>query len=160
MQATIRHRRLRTGIALLLGLGMAGQAGAFDDDLLKGEVQIEYRQGVMEALGGNASAISAVVIDGADEYRGNLETHARFIRDMTEDIPALFPEGSDFGDTDALPEIWEEPEKFEERADDTHEKAVALFQAVEEENEEEIGPRFRELGESCSACHDDFREGD
>lgn len=149
------------GMTLVLGVAFSGPSIAFEDnDMFAAEAQIEYRQGVMRAIGGNAASLAAILVDGADEYRGNLETHARFIRDMTEDIPSLFPEGSDFGDTDALDEVWENRDEFEQRAEDTHEAAVAFDEAVEAGNDDEIGPRFRELGESCTACHDDFRRGE
>lgn len=143
------------GIALALGIGAMTHAQAFEET----EAQIDYRQGVMRAIGGNAASLAAVIIDGAEDYRGNLAIHARYIVDMSRDIPALFPEGSDFGETNALPGIWEEQEKFARLSEDTHKAAVALLEAIEA-GEENLGPRFREMGQSCTACHDEFRQSD
>jgi cytochrome c556 len=148
-------RGLCFGIALTLGFGAMSQVHAFEEV----EATVDYRKGVMRAIGGNAAALAAVIMDGADDYRGNLAIHARYIVDMTRDIPALFPEGTDFGETNALPSVWEDQEKFAGLSEDTHKAAVALLEAIEA-GEENLGPRFREMGQSCSACHDDFRHRD
>jgi cytochrome c556 len=155
-RAIVNIRHLLVGTALCLGLAASGSIHAFEDGA---EIVIDYRQGVMRAIGGNVASTAAVVVDGAD-FRDNLLTHARYIADMTRDIPALFPEGSDFGETDALPSVWEEPEKFAERALATHEAALALVEAVEQGDEAALGARFRDLGQACKACHDDFRHSD
>lgn len=148
-------RGLCFGLALTVGLGLGAvtQVHAFEDD----EVKIDYRKGAMRAIGGNMASLAAVIVDGAEDYRGNLALHARFIAEMSRDIPSLFPEGTDFGETDALPGIWENWERFGELSTNTNEAAVALLEAIEA-GEENLGPRFRELGQSCSACHDDFRQ--
>ncbi|MFO7954672.1 cytochrome c, partial [Thioalkalivibrio sp.] len=58
---------------------------------------------------------------------------------------------------DAKEEIWDDWERFEELASDTREAAEALHTAVEAGDEDEYAIRFRDLGQSCQACHDDFR---
>jgi cytochrome c556 len=122
------------------------------------EAIIDYRKGVMKSIGGNMASLAAVLVDGA-EYRANLIHHARFIAEFMQDVPALFPEGSDFGETDALESVWQKREEFEKRAAATREAAGLLLRAVET-NDEAMALRFRELGESCRACHEDFRRRD
>jgi cytochrome c556 len=150
-------RGLCFGIALTLGLGLGAvtQVHAFEED----EVKIDYRKGAMRAIGGNMASLAAVIVDGAEDYRDNLALHAGFIVNMTRDIPSLFPEGTDIGETDALPAIWEDMDRFTELSEENHQAAVALLEAIEG-GEANLGPRFRELGQSCSACHDDFRHRD
>ncbi|OOG28134.1 cytochrome C [Thioalkalivibrio denitrificans] len=145
------------GIALTLGLGLgaAAQVHAFEEI----EAKIDYRQGAMRAIGGNMASLAAVIVDGVEDYRDNLALHARFIVDMSRDIPGLFPEGTDFGETNALPAIWENWERYEQLSEDTHQAAVRLLEAIEA-GEANLGPRFREVGQSCTACHDDFRHRD
>ena len=141
---------------LVLGLVASGPAFAFDDGA---EATIDYRQGLMRALGGNVAATAAIIVDGA-EFRDNLLIHTRYIVDATRDIPALFPEGSDFGETDALPSIWEEVEKFAQRSQENHEAALALHEAVEQGDDAAIMAGFRSVGQSCRSCHEDFRRRD
>lgn len=149
-------RNILVGSAIALALGVSGPVYSFDDGA---EVTIDYRQGLMRALGGNMSATAAIVVDGAD-FRDNLLVHTRYIVDATQDIPALFPEGSDFGETDALMSIWEDPERFAELSRENHEAALALHEAVEEGDDAALMSRFRSVGESCRACHEDFRRRD
>jgi cytochrome c556 len=158
MQQPVRFTRsIAVAVAMTLGLGLAAtsQVHAFDSI----EATVDYRKGVMRAIGGNTAALAAVIVDGADDYRANLAIHARYIVDMTKDIPALFPEGSDFGETGALPAVWENQEKYAELSENTHKAAVSLLSAIEG-GDQDLGPRFRELGQSCRACHDDFRQRD
>lgn len=145
-------RGLCLGVALTLGLGTMSQVHAFDDI----EAKVDYRKGVMRAIGGNTAALAAVIVDGAEDFRGNLAIHARYIVDMTKDIPGLFPEGTDFGETNALSAVWEDQARYAELSENTQKAAVALLEAIEA-GEDNLGPRFREMGQSCRACHDDFR---
>ncbi|WP_024327363.1 cytochrome c [Thioalkalivibrio sp. AKL19] len=138
--------------ALTIGLGATSTVHAFDEH----EATIDYRQGVMRAIGGNVGAIAAVVVDGAD-FGDNLKMHTSQLVALSQDIPGLFPEGSDFPDTDAKEEIWDDWEHFKELSSDTQEAAKALHAAVEAGDEDEYAIRFRNLGQSCQACHDDFR---
>lgn len=149
-------RNLFIGTAMVLGLAASGSVHSFDEGA---EVTIDYRQGLMRALGGNVSATAAIIVDSAD-FRDNLAIHVRYIVDATRDIPALFPEGSDFGETDALPSIWEDAEKFALSSSENHEAAVALHEAVEGGDDAAIMAAFRNLGQSCRSCHEDFRRGD
>ncbi len=149
-------RKLLVGAALTVGLGTAGNLPAFE---MGAEATIDYRQGVMRAIGGNVASTAAIVIDGAD-FGDNLLMHVRYLVDATKDIPSLFPEGSDFGETDALPSVWEEPEKFAERSSANHEAALALLEAVEQGDDAVIRGAFRDLGQSCRSCHEDFRHRD
>ena len=137
---------------MVLGLGSLGTTHAEE------QIIIDYRQGVMKAVGGNMASLAAVIVDGA-EYRANLIHHARFVSQFMQDVPALFPEGSDFGETDALMSVWEKREEFEQRAADTRKAAELMLEAVEE-GDAAMALRFRELGESCRACHEDFRRSD
>ena len=119
---------------------------------------VDYRQGAMSAVGGNISAVAAIVMSGAD-FRDNLPEHTRALVALTEDIPALFPEGSEHADSDARAAIWEDFEAFESLSFDTHEAARNLHEAVTAgADDAELMSAFRVLGESCRSCHDDFRD--
>lgn len=149
-------RKLFVGTVLIVGLAASGAVHSLDEGA---EATIDYRQGLMRALGGNTAATAAVVVDGAG-FRDNLLIHVRYIADATRDIPALFPEGSDFGETGALPSVWDEPEKFAERSRENHEAALKLLEAVEQGDDAAILAAFRGVGQSCRSCHEDFRRRD
>ena len=51
---------------------------------------------------GHIGAISRIIRAGLGGYKGHITDHAVAIQNAAKIIPAMFPEGSDFDDTDAL----------------------------------------------------------
>lgn len=140
-------------VTALLG-GMASVFAANEP-----EDVIKYRQNVMKTNGANAAA-AAAIIQGKVDMKNRLADHAKTLETFTKNIPALFPKGSDFGaDTKALDAIWKKPADFEKKAKDTEEKAAAFSKAVAS-NDPQMGAKFKALGDSCKACHKDFRKED
>lgn len=135
-------------IATLL---LASQPGFAD-----AEGEIKYRQGVMDAVGGHMSAMAAILRNQV--YFDNFQLHANAMADLAEVVPHVFPEGSGDGKTEALPEIWEEPEDFQVRVDDFVKAARNMAAAAETGEMGEIAPAIDTLGKSCKGCHDNFRE--
>lgn len=75
-------------------------------------------------------------------------------------IEKWFPQGSgpDQGiETEALPVIWERPDEFSALWQDYVTAAENLSSAVASRDLDLVRQRTREVGESCSACHDVFR---
>ena len=136
----------------LCGLSVAALAEESDP-----EAVIKYRQGVMHAQGGHMSAMAQIVrgkIDDGDR----LIAHAKALDSIIGNIPDLFPEGSDFGETEALEEIWSNWEKFADAAKTAEQRSEVFLNAVASGDKESIGKGFKALGEACKACHKDFRE--
>lgn len=142
-----------TSLMMVTLLLSSGSAMAFDEGA---EAVIDYRQGVMRSLGGHTASTAAILVDGAD-FADRLPGHAHALVELTRDMPRLFPEGSDFGETAALPSVWENPEDFAVRAEANHAAAVALAEAIENGQTEGLGTLFREVGQSCRSCHQEYR---
>lgn len=130
---------------------VAGAAAAAD-----AEDVIKYRQASMKALGGHATAM-AQIIRGKVAFSSRLEGHAQAAAALTRDLPALFPEGSDFGETDAKAEIWKKRAEFEKVAADAGKAAESLLAAVRGGDKAAVGKAFEGLSQSCKGCHEDFR---
>jgi cytochrome c556 len=128
------------------------QAWAEDDS----EEVIKYREKVMKSLAAHNGAISSI-IKGKVSYKNHLEMHAQAIADATGTIIALFPEGSDFGETRAKPEVWSKRAEFEKAAKNSEQAAANFLKAVQSK-EKDLGPYYKKLGESCKECHKQFRE--
>lgn len=118
---------------------------------------IKYRKNVMKANGAHMAAMAAI-LQNKVRYRTHMASHARAVQAGTDDILGLFPKGSDFGDTEALDAVWQKRPEFDERAKDTRAKAKALVKAIASNDPKIYEPRFRELSDSCKACHKDFRK--
>lgn len=122
----------------------------------KVESAIQYRQNVMQAIGGLVGTSVGQIRDTL-EYGPELKAVAQGLQALTRDIPSLFPAGSDFGETDAKAEIWENWEQFEQSAADTREAVDGFAAAVDGGDRREMLRAFKEMGDACKACHEDFR---
>ncbi len=117
---------------------------------------IKYRQNVMKSNGAHMAAAGAI-LQGKVEYKKDLAYHAKALQAINSNVAALFPKGSDFGDTKALDGVWSKRADFEKRAKDTRAKAHAFAKAAGGDTKVALG-KFKELSDSCKACHKDFRK--
>jgi len=140
----------------LVAIGMAGPLAAETS----AEDALEYRESAMTALRGHIGAV-AKIVRGLVEDRGFLQKHADALASGAAELDHLFPAGSDVGDSEALPVIWENPEAFAATVDKAK-QATAEFSKVIAEggNRAAVAAAFREVGGSCRGCHDDFRRSD
>lgn len=81
---------------------------------------------------------------------------ARDISVTSKKIPELFPEGSEGGESDALPSIWKEWDRFTKSAEDLDRVAGELVAVLEAGSAEWKGA-FKKVADTCKACHQDFR---
>ena len=76
--------------------------------------------------------------------------------DQKLDIDALFPAGSDKGDTTASPKIWEDMAGFQAEVDKF--KAVtAAAVAAPAQDIEALKLQVGSIGQACSSCHETYR---
>jgi len=123
------------------------------------ENYIKYRQAMMKAIGGHTAAASQIV-RGKVAPEGHLLMHALALAELSKDITHLFPEGSDFGETQAKEEIWAEWAKFEEAAENSKNAAADFAAAAAGKDSRQIADAFKAVGKSCKGCHKDFRQKD
>ena len=142
-------KRVLIAVAIAGTLGAGGPAAA-------DQGAIDYRQSVYQSIGGHMSAISGILKQEVP-HTGDLALHARGIASLAPLTRHLFPEGSGDGKTKARSAIWERPEEFDARRQDFIEAAASLREVAEADMQTYVGA-FRQLGEACKACHDDFKE--
>ena len=151
----LKHLQPRAKIAcfsLLLGLSCSTHAQDTDTDAV-----IKFRQGVMKAQGGHMGAM-AQIVRGKVDYPDQLLAHAKALNSIAHNVDKLFPEGSDFGETEAKEEIWSNWDKFQEAADRLGNEAQNYVKAVESEDKKAIGQSFKKLADACKGCHKKFRQ--
>ena len=143
------------GLTLITAINLQVQAEEYDPEAL-----IEYREEVMEAIKGHNKAIKAI-LEGKVPYADHLDMHMTSLEALLGRVGELFPEGSDFGETEAKDAIWENPEKFRQ----TVEKAQNAFQTFKSElakgdNRASLDA-YKKFGkDSCGNCHKSFRKKD
>jgi len=145
--ARISHCILFASVCLMTGTAFAAEP----EDIIK------YRQSVMKANGAHMAAAGAI-INGKVDFKGQLGDHAKALQTINKDINSLFPKDSDFGETKALDAVWKNNADFQKRAKDSAQKADALAKTVAAGDSKNYGARFKELSDSCKACHKDFRK--
>lgn len=142
-------------LAVLCLTGLSIPAGAETTP----ENSIKYRKAVMDAMAGHTSAFSMIAFGMVDQPEF-LEGHANALADAGAQLSILFPEGSGEGDTHALPEIWDDADKFSEAVAKGEKASADLRAAAASGDKKAIVGAFKALGQSCKGCHESYREED
>ncbi len=102
----------------------------------------------------------AQMIRGKRPFDAEVATDAAMaIAEHAEAIPEKFPEGTIRGPSEAVPEIWESWDEFVRLSEELKTKAEALSVAAKSAADAaELSPEFRDVGSTCMACHEDFRQ--
>jgi len=119
----------------------------------------DYRAAIMTSLKGHIVA-SSMIVRGLIDNDGYLVEHAKGLENSVGEIHRVFQHGSNVDESKALPGIWEDAEKFAAAIAKSEEATVAFTKAAASGDAEAIGGAFRNVGMSCSGCHDDFRMAD
>lgn len=143
------RQHAKQSAALLLTAGLTILVWA------NGDADHDYRHHVMEALEYHMKSIS-LIVRGEVDHEDHLGMHVDALTDLASIAHELFPEGSQ--SAEALPEIWENPEEFDEAMTRFQSVALELRQAAATNDISAIGGTMRRLGRTCKGCHDKFRE--
>ena len=103
---------------------------------------------------------SSLIVRGRISHRDQLKVHADGILSLSQDIPKLFPEDFDFGETRARETIWERWDDFKKASDKSKTSIESFVRAVEAGDGNNLVATFRKVSEGCKGCHKDFRQKD
>lgn len=123
----------------------------------KEEKAIDYRQGVMTAIGWNFGPIGAMVKGEQPFDKNVVARNAEFIAVLSKMAPDGFIPGSDKGQTKAKPEAFTDV-KFKGGMEKFQTEAAKLAEVAKTGNMDQIKPQFGEVAKTCKACHDNFRQ--
>lgn len=147
----MRQKKSLLIISLLLLAGTSSVALAEPGD------DIKYRKSVMKAIGGHMGAIAAIM-QGKAGHAKHLRSHAIGLNAASKSVRDTFQAGSADGETRALAAVWDKPAEFKQVVSKFETAADGFLKAVDTGDQSKIGAAMKELGGSCKACHDDFRE--
>ena len=114
------------------------------------EEAVVMRKALMREDGGLMRTLNG--LSGPDAVAALTTVHTNFSH-----IPALFPEGSIVGDSDALPAIWENWETFTGIVESGKAAATEAIAAAEAGDATAYATALRALGGTCGQCHQQFR---
>lgn len=143
-------------IALAVVLAGGVFAGAGSGLAHKGATGIvKERMDAMKSLKEDMKAISDM-FRGRMPYKSDEVTwRADRIKAHGRDFERLFPSGSNSGPSEASPRIWSEWSRFMGQSADMTAAARRLMEAARKEAAARTA--FGALGQTCRACHDDYR---
>ncbi|WP_160000674.1 cytochrome c [Roseomonas sp. 18066] len=116
---------------------------------------VAERKAGFKRMGGHLEAIKALLDNPA-----GLRAEAGRASDMQAffgGLPALFPPGSDKGETRALPAVWSDRAGFEAAGAGATAAAAKLQQAMAAGDTSAAAGAFREMGGACGTCHRGYR---
>jgi len=120
---------------------------------------IKYRKAIMSAMAAHVGAFLLVNM-GKVEHPDHLQAHANALADLGAQVRDIFPVGTDTGNTDALPLIWQEKEQFMQLVGKLENSSTQLREAVAGNDKPGAMTAFKSLGEACKGCHDRYRKPD
>ncbi|HEY4193717.1 MAG TPA: cytochrome c [Mesorhizobium sp.] len=140
-------RKLILAISLL---ALSGSAALAD--------QIQDRQAIMKERGKIVGGL-AKIVKGEQEFdAAAVMTALQALQVNAEkfDVDALFPAGSDKGDTTASPKIWEDMAGFK-AAEDKYLADVKAANAAAPADVDALKTQLGILGGDCGTCHKAYR---
>jgi cytochrome c556 len=143
--------------AATLGLATALTALPAAAQFRNAEAAIKYRQSAMYLQNDHLGRLFAMA-------NGRVPFDAKVAAEQIEIISVLnrlqfaaFIDGSDKGNTRAKPEVWTEKDKFAAAVAKSQEDVGKLV-AVKTGSLDQIKTAVGAVGESCKACHDNYRK--
>lgn len=124
----------------------------------KPEDAIKYRKASFTVMAAHFGRIGAMA-NGRVPFDAKVAAENAAIVETMSRLPwAAFGPGTDKGDTRALPDIWKEQDAFKAGADKMQAEIGKLVGATKTGNLDSVKAAFGAAGQTCKACHDDFRK--
>ncbi|MEO8175364.1 MAG: cytochrome c [Sphingomicrobium sp.] len=120
--------------------------------------RMHVRHEGMERIGKTFKIVGRTLKSGSPDL-ALVRSSAATIAGLAAKSPTWFPAGTgpDLGKTGAKPEIWQKPADFVAK-DQAFRQASAAFDAAAKAGDMAvIQARFSDLGKTCKACHDSYR---
>ena len=154
--------RLKSLGVVLGGTLLLGAAAAYADK--RDESAVATRQGALKVMGFYMGPLGGMA-------RGRMPMDVDLVAKNAERIGSIAPMLTDTFkrntaesgvETEALPVIWEEPEKFQGKIDNLMARAEDLQRIAADSDSDAAAVKggIAKLGGACGSCHDDFRVKD
>ena len=124
----------------------------------KPEDAVKYRKAAMTLQGATFGRVAAMA-NGRVPFDAKVAAeNIEFVAMLNKLQFSAFVEGSDKGDTRVKPEIWTQKDKWNAAVAKSQEDVARLVAAGKTGNLDQIKAAVGSVGQSCKACHDDFRK--
>ncbi len=145
-----------TGLRVLAASIIVIAASPASAQFQKTEDAIKYRQSAFSLIGTHFGRIGAVVKGEVPYNKEDVAKNAAIVATLSTLPWQAFGAGTEGGK--AQPGIWTEGNKFKTGSEKMQTAIAELNQAAQSGNLENIKKAFSAAGQTCKACHDDFRK--
>lgn len=140
-------KKIALTAAMVLAVGGAAHAQGIDP--------IKTRQVGMSLVSAAFAGVRAVVAANGDVR--TLENPGKAIQRWGALIPAMYPAGSDKGETKAAPAVFSDPAGYAKAAMALSTAGEALATAAKAGDAAAVAVAVKSIGDACGACHKDYR---
>jgi cytochrome c556 len=147
-----------SAVAVLLALSL----GAVTDAALaqvKPELLVKQRQAVMTLQGKYLGPLGAMAQGKAPYNADIVRRNAAFLDNLSRMPWDTFdPSTKDVKGSNALPAIWEQPDKFKEAQSRLENELHKLYQVSQSGDENAVKAQIGAAAKACGGCHENFRQ--
>jgi cytochrome c556 len=141
-------------ICLILAVVFFGQAHA---QFAKPEDAVKYRKSALFMMGQHFGRLAGMAQGRVPFDSKTAQENAVIVETLSQLPWVAFVEGTDKGETKALPDIWKENAKFKELAEKLQAETLKLATAAKTGKQEDLKQAVGGVGAACKSCHDSFR---
>lgn len=143
---------------LALALAVATLSAPAMAQFKNGEDAVKYRKAAFTVMGNHFARLGAMA-SGKAPFDAKVAAENAAIVETMSKLPWIgFVPGTDKGDTRATPEIWTEAAAFKSAAEKMQGEVSKLNAAAKTGNLDAVKTAFGAAGQTCKACHDDYRK--
>lgn len=148
---------MKVPATLAISLALSSMALPAMAQFQKPEDAVKYRKAAFTVMGSHFSRIGAMA-NGRVPFDATVAAENAAIVQAMSKLPfTAFGPGTDKGDTRAQPKIWSEQPRFNEAAEKMQAEVDKLAAATRTGNLDSVKMAFGAAGQSCKACHDNYR---
>ena len=152
------NRVIQTMLATATALAAATISLPAAAQFAKPEAAIKYRQSAMTLQNHHLGRIFAMANGKVPFDAKAVAVDADVLTTVTLLPFVAFGEGTDKGDSKALPKVWTDKDGFMAAAKKMQDEVVKLNAAAKGGNLDAIKAAAGETGKACKACHDTYRK--
>lgn len=148
----MKHMLVSVASTTLIAMPISAQA-----EFAKVEDAVRYRKAAFSVTATHFSRVGAVVKGEKPYNKAAVEADVAVIEMMAKLPWSAFPADSVTPNSKAKPEIWQQQDKFRAGAEKMQAEVGKLSVAAKSGDLNAIKSAFGAVGQSCKACHDNFR---
>jgi cytochrome c556 len=148
-------KRSSLAVLVALALGVAGGAALAQ---VKPELLVKQRQSVMTLQGKYFGPLAAMAQGKAPYNADIVKRNAGFLDNLTRMPWDTFDPSTKDVKSNALPAVWEQPDKFKEASSRLENEAHKLWEVSQSGDESAVKAQIGAVGKACGGCHESFRQ--